>query len=147
MTAGPLAVLRPLREGDAEAVARWQAKAVVLAGLPGSLSDPLDSTDRRQKMVLTKPRRDEPAGLIPVALDDPEPGWATVALLAVAAQEQRDLAALGIALLEASLRGQGKHIRAAAPPDAGLALYFWLRLGYRPAISGGRLWMIRDLDA
>jgi hypothetical protein len=85
-------------------------------------------------------------GLILVALDDPDPDWATVTLLAIAAPEQRDLAAHAVALLEADLRTEASHLRAALPLDVGLALYFWLRLGYRPAVSGERLWMTRDLE-
>jgi hypothetical protein len=81
-----------------------------------------------------------------VAQDDPEPGWATVDLLAIARQEERDVAALGVALLEAHLQGEARHIRAAVPAEVGLALYFWLRLGYRPVVSGQGLWMISELE-
>jgi len=130
-----------------EAIARWYAKAIVLAGSPILLSDLLDSAGRRRALVLTDGTRQEPMGLIAVAVNDPEPGWATVALLAIARQEERDVAALGVALLEANLRGQASHIRAGVPPDVGLALYFWLRLGYRPVVSGKDLWMTSDLDA
>ena len=130
-----------------EAIARWYAKAIVLAGSPILLSDLLDSAGRRRTLALTDGTRQEPMGLIAVAVNDPEPGWATVALLAIARQEERDVAALGVALLEANLRGQASHIRAGVPPDVGLALYFWLRLGYRPVVSGKDLWMTSDLDA
>ena len=151
VVAGSPAVLRPLWESDVEAIARWCAKPIVLAGSPVPLSDLLGSTDRRRTLVLLEEKTQGPTGLVVVALDDPEPGWATVVLLAIAAQDQRDLAALGVALLEARLRGQANHIRAAVPPDVGLALYFWLRLGYRPVPSeepsaGEGLWMISDWD-
>ena len=33
------------------------------------------------------------------------------------------------------------------PDPVGLALYFWLRLGYRPVVSSRGLWMISDLSA
>jgi hypothetical protein len=144
MAAGSPAVLQPLRESDIEAIARWYPKAIVLAGSPVPLSDLLDSSG--WTFVLTESGDQQPAGLVVVALDDPEHGWATVALLAIAAQEQRDLAALGVALLEAGLHGQASHVRAAVPLDVGLALYFWLRLGYRPVATNDRLWMIRELD-
>ena len=149
--AGLTAILSPPLAGDIEAIARWYPKAIVLAGSPVPLSDLVDSTDRRRTLVLTDGTRQEPAGLMVVALDDPEPGWATVALLAIAAQEHGDLAAQCVAVLEARLRGEASHIRAGVPPSVGLALYFWLRLGYRPAPSEEpaaheRLWTIRDLD-
>jgi len=145
--AGLTAILSPSLERDIEAIARWHKKAVVLAGSLAPLSELLDSTGPRRTLVLTDGTNQEPVGLILVALDDPEPGWATVALLAIARQEERDVAALGVALLQAHLQGEASHIRAGVPPDVGLALYFWLRLGYRPVVSGQGLWMISDLEA
>jgi hypothetical protein len=140
------AVLSPPLERDIEAIARWYDRATMLAGSPAPLNELLDSTGRRRTLVLTDGTNREPVGLILVALDDPEPGWATVDLLAIARQEERDIGALGVFLLEAHLQREASHIRAAAPLDVALALYFWLRLGYRPAVFEGRLWMIRDLE-
>ena len=145
--AGLTAVLSPPLERDIEAIARWYTKAVVLAGSLAPLSELLDSTGRRRTLVLTDGTNQEPAGLILVALDDPQPGWATVDLLATARQEERDVAALGVFLLEAHLQGEAIHVRAAVPADVGLAPYFWLTLGYRPVVFGQGLWMMRDLDA
>jgi hypothetical protein len=145
--AGLTASLSPLLESDVEAIARWYPKAIVLAGSPVPLNELLDSTGRRRTLVLTDGVNQRPIGLMAVAVGDPNPGWATVDLLAIARQEERDIAALGVALLEAHLRGEARHIRAAVPLDVGLALYFWLRLGYRPVESGERLWMTSDLDA
>jgi len=140
------AVLRPLREADVEPIARWYGTAEVLAGSLAPLSDLPNSIGPRQTLVLTDGANQEPVGLILVASDDPEPDWATVNLLAIARPEERDVAALGVALLEASLHQEARHIRAAVPADVGLALYFWLRLGYRPVVSGERMWMTRQLD-
>ena len=145
--AGLTAILSPPLERDIEAIARWYAKAIVLAGWPVPLRDLLGSTDRRRTLVLTDGVNQGPIGLMAVAVGDPNPGWATVNLLAIARQEGRDIAALGVALLEAHLQREASRIRAAVPLDVGLALYFWLRLGYRPVVSAERLWMIRDLDA
>jgi len=145
--AGLTAILSPPLERDIEAIARWYAKAIVLAGWPVPLRNLLGSTDRRRTLVLTDGVNQGPIGLMAVAVGDPNPGWATVNLLAIARQEGRDIAALGVALLEAHLQREASRIRAAVPLDVGLALYFWLRLGYRPVVSAERLWMIRDLDA
>ena len=144
---GLIAILSPPLERDIEAIARWHKKAVVLAGSLAPLSELLDSTGPRRTLVLSDGTNQEPVGLILMALDDPEPGWVTVALLAIAGPERRDLAAWAVAMLEARLRGEASHIRAGVPPDVGLALYFWLRLGYRPVVSGQGLWMISDLEA
>ena len=146
---GVMAVLSPPLERDIEAIARWYANATILAGSLIPLSDVLDSTARRRTprtLVLTD-GTNQPVGLMSVALDDPGPGWATVALLAIAGPGQRDVAALAVAMLEAYLQGEARDIRASMPLEAGLALYFWLRLGYRPVASGGGLWMIRELEA
>jgi len=143
IAAQPIAALRPLRQSDVEAVARWYDQAVVLAGERRSLSDLLDSSS--QVLVLIDGRRQEPVALILPTIDDPEDGWATVTLLIVS-QEERELAARGIAFLEAALRLGVEHVRVAVPADVGLALYFWLRLGYRPIAAGDRLWMIRELE-
>jgi hypothetical protein len=142
---GLTAILSPLLGSDIAAIARWYARATVLAGSPIPLSALLGSSE--QVLVLTASGGEDPVGLAVLSIDNPEPGWATVNLLAVAGQEQRELAAHAVALLEADLRPHVSRVRAAVPPDAGLALYFWLRLGYRPAVFGGRLWMTRDLDA
>lgn len=146
LVAGSPGALRVLRESDVEPIARWYAKAVVLAGWLAPLSDLLDSKGLRRTLVLTDGVNHGPIGLVAVAVGDPEPGWATVNLLAIARPEERDIAALGVTLLGAHLQGEASHIRAAVPAGVGLALYFWLRLGYRPIVSGERLWMIRDLD-
>ena len=147
----PPPLLRPLRESHAEAIGRWYAKAVVLAGAPVPLSYLLNSTGRRRTLALTDGTRQEPVGLMAVAVDDPGPGWATVVLLAIATQEQRDLAGQAVALFEKAVRSEARHIRAAVPADVGLALYFWLRLGYRPATpdrltAGEYFRMARDLE-
>ena len=152
--AGLTAILSPLLERDIQAIARWYDKATMLAGSTISLSDLVDSTNDRRILVLTDGVNEAPFGLIAVALNAPEPGWATVDLLAIGRQEERDIARWGVALLETHLRGEASHVRAAVPLDvglpagqAGLALYFWLRMGYRPVVSGQGLWMISDLDA
>jgi hypothetical protein len=144
---GVIATLSPLLKRDIEGIACWYDNAIVLAGSLAPLSELSDSTGRRRTLVLTDGTNQEPVGLMLIALDDPEPGWATVNQLAIARQEERDMAALGIALLETGLGQEATRIRAAVPADVGLALYFWLRLGYRPIAAGGRLWMMRDLDA
>ncbi len=140
-------VLSPPLERDAAAIERWYDKATVLAGLPVPLGELFDSSGLRRIFVLTDATNPEPVGVVSVVADDPEPGWATVALLAIAVQEQRDAAAWAVAMLEAYVQGEARHVRAAVPVEVGLALYFWLRLGYRPVVSSERLWMIRELEA
>lgn len=142
-----VASLRPLHADDAIAVERWYGKAIVLAGSPVPLGELFDSSEPRRIFVLTDVTNPDPVGLFVVAIDNPEPGWATVDLLVIARQEERDVAAWAVAMLEAYVQGETRRIRAAVPLDTGLALYFWLRLGYRPVVSGRTLWMTRELEA
>jgi hypothetical protein len=102
---------------------------------------------QRRAFALTIDDGPDPVGLFVVAMDNPEAGWATVDLLVIARQEERDVAAWSVAMLEAYVQGETRQIRAAVPLDVGLALYFWLRLGYRPIVSGRGLWMMRELEA
>ncbi|MFN0146459.1 MAG: GNAT family N-acetyltransferase [Dehalococcoidia bacterium] len=46
--------------------------------------------------------------------------------------------------------GQWRVLRAWAPPDIGLAVYFWSRMGLRPMFGegpGGGIWFERRLDS
>jgi len=63
-----------------------------------------------------------------------------------------------VRLLEEQMAGEGvKRVRALVPVENGLALYFWLRLGYLPAAAGDADWpptqaadsitMVRGSDA
>lgn len=52
------------------------------------------------------------------------------------------------ALVRAAATHGFERVRALAPPDRGLAVYFWFRMGLRPLPGGepgGGLWLERDL--
>jgi hypothetical protein len=140
-------VLSPPLERDTAAIARWYDKATMLAGSSIPLGKLVDTPAGRRVFVLTDGVNQAPVGVMAAVADDPEPGWTTVDLLAVAGQERRDAAAWAVVMLEAYVKGEADHIRATVSGDVGLALYFWLRLGYRPIVSGRQLWMMRELEA
>ena len=74
-------------------------------------------------------------GEVECRADDPAAGWLAVGPIAVAAgQRGWGYGSEAVRLLEA----EAKAARFRADIDAGngLALYFWLRLGYRPARPG-----------
>jgi hypothetical protein len=58
------------------------------------------------------------------------------------------------AMIEDELRGEGvQRLFAAAPAAHGIAMYFWIRLGYRPLLRGawpcvrdGVAWLERRID-
>ncbi len=99
-------------------------------------------------------------GVAVVLRDLPEPGAATVAFLAIAPERRfRGLGGEAGLALDAALRADGfTGVYATVPDGRGLAVYFWLRLGFRPLTtldSPGALmglsdqpvrgiWMLRD---
>jgi hypothetical protein len=94
--------------------------------------------------------RGEKVGSIDYSVNDA--GWLDVRWIELAAQHRRwGLGAEAVRLLEVKTaeRWGVKGVRAHVPRDVGLALYFWLRLGYRPEeeADGGRdaMAMVRQL--
>jgi ribosomal protein S18 acetylase RimI-like enzyme len=86
-------------------------------------------------------------------------GWLDVRWIELAAEHRRwGLGAEAVRLLEVETaeRWGVMGVRAHVPRDVGLALYFWLRLGYRPeaelggsssgAIEEGTMCLVRTLD-
>jgi ribosomal protein S18 acetylase RimI-like enzyme len=95
--------------------------------------------------------RGENVGFIDCSAMD---GWLDVRWIELAAEHRRrGLGAEAVRLLEAeAVRRWGvKRVRAHVPRDVGLALYFWLRLGYRPEVpavgDGDTMAMVRELDS
>ena len=102
-----------------------------------------------------------PEGLALVRLDNPSPGDATIVFLAM--QPERRYRGLGgeagLAVEQLVRERTGAHrVYAGVPEGRGLAVYFWLRLGFRPltvaeapqaklGLTGDPepgIWMLRD---
>ena len=86
----------------------------------------------------------------------PQPNAAQVDFLAVEPEQRRlgigGRMALGV---ERRLRGKAIRLYALVPASIGLALYFWLRLGYRPLAGkespaipsrDASVWMVRAIS-
>jgi len=103
-------------------------------------------------------------GMAVVFCDSPAPRDATIAFLAVdPARRFRGLGGEAGIELERHLRGRWgfERVYAPVPEGRGLAVYFWLRLGFRPLSSAESpkaplgltgeskpgIWMVRDGDA
>lgn len=79
-------------------------------------------------------------------------GWTIFRLVAVAAAARgRGLGSEGLRALEEAIRAEGRpcRFRGLAGVGNGRALYFWLRLGYRPeaeaaAAPGGGIRLVRE---
>lgn len=114
--------LRPLREDDGPVIEPLRAEA----GRPGGGGETL---------VITRAGEDLPIGVLAYRIDDAAES-ATIVWVALAEEARRW--GLGVdAVLqfeEEAVRRRGvRQFRADVDARQGLALYFWLRLGYRPA--------------
>jgi GNAT superfamily N-acetyltransferase len=143
--------LRPLRKGDFESLSSWLPDAAKAMGCE-RLAD-LGSLGNSHDLLVAVDG--EPAGVLQVETGAPTPDAALVRALLVAPERRR----LGIGgraalALERRLARKAKRIFVVAPSELGLALYFWLRLGYRPLTQAEwparperspATWMVREL--
>jgi GNAT superfamily N-acetyltransferase len=121
--------LRPLKEGDREAVARR---------LEETLIDADDSL-----LAITSREGGSTYGVLAYRLGYPERRWLSVEAVAVEpglSGQGYDMEAVRLLEAEALERGLASRFCAPVRHDNGLGLYFWLRLGYRPARAGEDPW-------
>jgi ribosomal protein S18 acetylase RimI-like enzyme len=92
----------------------------------------------------------EEIGFVDCSVSD---GWLEVRWIELAVEHRRrGLGAEAVRLLEAEAeeRWGVRGMRAHVPRDVGLALYFWLRLGYRPEVAvageGDTMAVVRELE-
>ncbi len=97
-----------------------------------------------------------PAGVVVYTLHRPSRGSATIDLVATPADQARRGAGMTAArLVEGEMRAAGiSRVYAQAPAAHGIAVYFWIRLGYRPLLRPawpcerpGVGWMMRDITS
>ena len=145
--------LRSLRASDVASLVTWLPSVAGAAGCERwSSANALRDAAGRKDVLLY--HDDAGEAFVAYALDTPARGAARVELLAVAPDKRR----LGIAgraalALEKRLARSTERIYVAVPASIGLALYFWLRLGYRPltqrewpeALERTAAWMVREL--
>jgi GNAT superfamily N-acetyltransferase len=153
--------LRPLRAKDIEPLAwlpavaekagceRWSADGV----LAKAFTDGREAEGLNPQLLCID--ADGPQGIIEYAVDEPVPDAAHVRFLAVDPSRRR----LGIGgraalALERRLKRSVERVYVAVPARIGIALYFWLRLGYRPLSQADwpaepegppSTWMLREL--
>ena len=122
--------LHSIRPADAERLATWLPDVAAEAGWADWADpDPL-SRSVHDPQVLTD---DSSTAFLAFELASPIPSAARIDFLAVSPGKRR----LGIGgrtalAFERRLRGKAKSVYAPVPASIGLALYFWLRLGYQP---------------
>ena len=121
--------LRTLEEGDREAVAQWLEETLIGAG--------------ESLLAITSREGDNIYGVLAYRLGAPERGWLSVEAVAVEpglSGQGYDAEAVRLLEGEALERGLASRFWAPVRHDDGLGLYFWLRLGYRPALPGENAW-------
>ncbi len=133
---GPRVVLRPLVDADLPSIEPWYPEAA--ERLAAARAGP-------NAGLLAIAHRDDPApiGLIDYRAGRPAPGWLTIGFIAVAAPYRgHGYGSEAVRLLEdgALRRGAAGRFRADVAMSNGLGVYFWLRLGYRPARPEEHLW-------
>ena len=146
--------LRPLRATDIDTLSHWLPRAAAEARCERWSSDDAlrEATGQQHILVVSE---DGPRALLEFEAEVPSRGAAQVRFLAVEPERRR----LGIGgraalALEQRLARSVSRLYVLVPARLGLALYFWLRLGYRPltqhewpaALDGGAAaWMVREL--
>ena len=121
--------LRPIKEGEREAMARWLEETVI------------DADD--SFLAITSREGGTIYGVLAYRLGYPERGWLSMEAVAVEPRlSGRGYDSEAVRLLEGEALERGWAIRFWAPVrhDDGPRLYFWLRLGYRPATAGANPW-------
>lgn len=95
---------------------------------------------------------DRRIGRVEYRLRHPGPGWLAITAIEISREERGwGYGSEVVRGLERWARKQrlAGRFAAAVEPDDGLGLYFWLRLGYRPAVAGEAFgdegfWIVRD---
>lgn len=141
--------LRPLEDADITAIEPWYKEAMTAArgAAPGAptIDLPVEVMNARAAggiLVIERDRNEEPIGVLDYRIG-PADGWVTVALLALAAGHRGwGYGSEAVRKFEGAV--PARHYLANVEPGNGLGLYFWLRLGYRPAHEGEAFWRAPD---
>ncbi|HEY7567425.1 MAG TPA: GNAT family N-acetyltransferase [Gemmatimonadaceae bacterium] len=150
--------LRPARRADNAWLETW------LPAVAKSVDYDDESTQRSQKRLIIERSASrtpgtaalgcDPVGVIIYRTDEPKAHHAIIELVATPPQCARRGAGMAAAsLLEEQLRRRGmRRIYAPAAASHGIAMYFWIRLGYRPllrhewpCVREGVAWLSRDI--
>ncbi len=148
--------LRQLKVADDAWLDSWLAPAAAGAGAEGIVASTLRSrirTERGARAWIIE-RAGASVGVVVARIGVPQPNAAIVELVATPPAEARRGAGMAAAaMIEPSLRRAGvRRVFAPAAAAHGIAVYFWIRLGYRPLSRGewpcaepGVAWFGRDL--
>lgn len=151
--------LRPFAERDTAWLDMWlpsDANSGATEPVPGGFR--LSERIRRERQLRVRiiVRDDEDVGVLIYRVNAPRRGAAMIELVATqAAYARRGSGMMAAAIVEQELRSSGvRAVYAPATAQHGIAVYFWIRLGYRPLLQAewpcatpGVIWFRRDLDS
>jgi hypothetical protein len=151
--------LRPVVDGDAAWLDTWLAPVAASVGyeIDGETAGgSIIARTRRERGVQARiiERDGASVGMLVYRSAAPKRGSAIIELVAAPPAFARCGAGMGAAVLvEDELRAAGARVvYAPAPAVHGIAMYFWIRLGYRPLMRGewpcervGVAWLVREL--
>jgi GNAT superfamily N-acetyltransferase len=135
--------LRLAKRGDFAAIERWYDSALALAHAERSLEVRFVDAKAAKCDLLAIVAGDEVVGLVDCRVHEPAEGWLTTVYIAVAdGRRGFGYGSEAVRALEAWSEKAHKvtSFLAEIDPRNGLALYFWLRVGYRPAHAGEVFW-------
>lgn len=125
--------LRPATSADLPQIEPWYAEAAALACSELMLDERLHATEASEGELLIIAKADyrAPIGLLQYRPGFPGNGWLAIDFLALAAGRRGwGYGSEVVRLVEES--SPANRFLAEVDARNGLALYFWLRLGYRP---------------
>ena len=145
--------LRPLRASDLVSLSGWLPRVAAEAGCDRWANDAA-LRSATSSALLYRDERSE--AFVAYDAGAPLPGCARIELLAVPPERRRlGMGGRAALALERRLARSMRRLYVRVPSRIGIALYFWLRLGYRPltqreqpvAPEGGdvSVWMARKL--
>ncbi len=153
--------LRALDVSDAAWLDEWLAPVAASVGYdeldadrPGATLLDRSASDPRVHARIIVRDSDDDVGLAVYRIDAPRRGAAVIEIVATRREFARRGSGMGaVALIEDELRAAGVgEVYAPAPAMHGIAVYFWIRLGYRPLMRAawpceraGVAWLVRAL--
>lgn len=142
--------LRPVRRADFWQIEPWYAEAS--AAVRGGELDAEDTIEARftkanGALLVVAAMDKEPMGLVEYRVHEPAEGRLSVTFIALKnGRRGFGYGSEAVRALEAWAEKSHKvtSFLSEINPRNGLALYFWLRLGYRPAHAGEVFWRAPD---
>ncbi len=146
--------LRSLRASDVSALSAWLSPLATELGCERWGSEPSlrESVGAHAALLYSD---DAGEAFVAYEAGAPLPGSARIDLVAVARERRRlGIGSRAALALERRLARSADRVYVRVPSQMGLALYFWLRLGYRPLLQHdwpapregeASAWMMRHL--